>query len=142
MLIFYLFCSNHDHTIPGLSLPVGLLVDKCNEGYLWDPTLSAYSFRYDRATKTFHAYDAGTPVNWLNFDGRWGDEQLPDNAAGQINFFGQRKYTSGPDGPKFKELDRQNVCPSKVSPCILRPGLTLTEDEEKELKDAASQERT
>lgn len=125
-----------------MDFPIGLLVDECNEGFLWDPTLSAYTFSYDRATKTFSAFDAGTPVNWLNFDGRWGDEMLPDNAPGQINFFGQRKYASGPNGPKFKELDRQNVCPSKVPLCNIQQSLTLSEDEEQELRRVLAQEST
>ncbi|EEP75583.1 conserved hypothetical protein [Uncinocarpus reesii 1704] len=126
--------GTHDHTIPGVSLPIGLLTDKCNEGFLWDPTLSTYSFRYDRASQEFSAYDADTPVNWLNFDGQWGDEQLPDDAEGQVILFGQRKYASGPNGPKFKELDRKNVCPSKIGPCFIRRSLNLQEEEEQELK--------
>ncbi|KMU81686.1 hypothetical protein CISG_02704 [Coccidioides immitis RMSCC 3703] len=126
--------GDHDHTIPGVELPIGLLVDKCDEGFLWDPTLSTYIFKYDRTAKQFSTYDGHTPVNWLNFDGQWGDEQLPDDAEGQKTLFGQRKYSSGPNGPKFKELDRKNICPSKVGSCFIRKSLNLKEEEERELK--------
>ncbi|WEW57475.1 hypothetical protein PRK78_002942 [Emydomyces testavorans] len=126
--------GSHDHTIPGIKLPIGLLTDECDKGFLWDPTLSTYTFKYDRAAKSFSTYNASTPINWLNFDGQWGDEQLPDNAEGQINLFGQRKYASGPNGPKFKDLDRKGICPSTVLPCFIRQSLAFQEDEGRELR--------
>ncbi|EEQ91112.1 uncharacterized protein BDCG_06232 [Blastomyces dermatitidis ER-3] len=103
--------GTHDHTIPGFNLPGGLLEDETDRGVLWDPLLSAYAYSYDNATEIFTPYDASTPTSYLYFDGRWGDQQLPDDAEGQIVLFGQRKYVSAPNGVKFKRLVREEVCP-------------------------------
>ncbi|PGH26640.1 hypothetical protein AJ80_01585 [Polytolypa hystricis UAMH7299] len=117
--------GTHDHTIPNFNLPAGFLEDETDRGILWDPLFNAYHFSYDTATGKFTPYDSNTPVQWLYFEGRWGDKQLPDNAEGQVNIFGQRKYTSGPTGPKFKSLDREKVCPPSVDLCVIRPFLTV-----------------
>lgn len=132
--IYFLVHSPHDHTIPGLDPPFGLLVDQTDDGALWDPTLNAYRYTYDPASKKFTACDADTPVNWLQFDGQWGDEQLPDDWEGQVELFGQRKYTSGPNGPKFKGLDRKKMCPGKIKVCVVWPFMTreLSVDQEQE----------
>lgn len=116
-------CRTHDHTIPGLDLPTGLLVDVTNDGVLWDPTLNAYAYSYDAATATFDPYDASFPVSWLSFNGHWGDDALP----GGPELFGLAKYTAGPVGPQFKGLVREEVCPSK--PCVVWPFRTLDEHE-------------
>ncbi|KAL4975157.1 hypothetical protein BDW66DRAFT_74064 [Aspergillus desertorum] len=107
--------GGHDHTIPGLNLPAGFLVDQTNQGVLWDPALGAYAYVYVPATQTFEPYDPSHPVNWLNFNGRWGDDAL----QGGPELFGQAKYVAGPNGPKFKNIQREEVCPS--SPCIILP---------------------
>jgi hypothetical protein len=101
----YATTGKHGHTIPGLDLPIGvLLVDYTDDGYLWDPTLSAYyasvSFPGGAgSTPVFAAYDDTTPVNWLSFVGQWGDEQYPSTYPGQYGIFGEYRYTSGPTGP-------------------------------------------
>ncbi|KAJ5918271.1 hypothetical protein N7454_010646 [Penicillium verhagenii] len=112
----YAIVGQHDHTIPGFNLPVGLLLDYTDKGILWDPTLNAYAYTYDPTTGTF-ASDSATryPVSWLNFNGRWGDAQ----PVGEPSIFGEAKYVAGPDGPKFKTLDRKTVCPSTT--CIELP---------------------
>lgn len=107
--------SDHDHTIPHLNLPTGLIVDHTDRGKLWDPILSAYAYSYNSSDRSFQPYDPSYPVNWLYFNGRWGDDALP----GGPQIFGERKYTAGPNGPKFKGLDRESVCTS--SPCIVLP---------------------
>lgn len=123
----YATSGTHDHTIPGLDLPVGVaLVDYTDEGYLWDPTLSAYyasvSFA-SSSTPVFAAYDDTTPVDWLNFVGQWGDEQYPTSHSGQYDIFGEYRYTSGPTGPEDKHLNRgSGTCPSGLpDPCIVWP---------------------
>ncbi|KAL4800525.1 hypothetical protein BDV19DRAFT_384337 [Aspergillus venezuelensis] len=116
----YSIAGPHDHTIPGLNLPFGPLVDETDQGILWDPTLGAYAYSYAADTQTFEAYDSSFAVDWLNFNGRWGDDAL----QGGPELFGQATYTAGPNGPKFKNLQREQVCPS--SPCTVLPFTTYS----------------
>ncbi|EZF29009.1 hypothetical protein H101_07305 [Trichophyton interdigitale H6] len=127
----YATAGTHDHTIPGLDLPAGFLEDETDEGTLWDPTLSAYVYSYSSTTGLFTPYDPNTPTNWLYYQGHWGDEQLPDDAPGQVELFGQRKYSTGPDGPMFKELVRDRVCPSGVKLCLVLPWVTAVKEEKR-----------
>lgn len=113
--------SKHDHTIPGLNLPTGFLLDYTDRGVLWDPILNAYAYTYNTETGAFTGSDPGVPVAWLEFNGRWGDDQPP----GEPTIFGEAKYVAGPDGPKFKGLNREWVCPSK--PCVVLPFRIFTE---------------
>ena len=118
--------SNHDHTIPGLNLPAGFLVDKCDQGTLWDPTLSAYYYSYDANSKIFTAYDASYPTAWLNYIGRWGDQQYPNSDPRQHEILkgvdATARFTSGPTGPVDKQLNRTNVCIDYNNlPCVIRP---------------------
>ncbi|KAI9819243.1 MAG: hypothetical protein M1827_007399 [Pycnora praestabilis] len=112
--------GTHDHTIPDFNLPVGFAEDHCDQGKLWDPTLSAYSYSYDAPSKVFTPYDPSYPVAWLNFIGQWGDQQYPSSDARQKEFFGAYKYTGGPTGPEDKQLNRTNVCPDNGDACIIR----------------------
>ncbi|KAF9889795.1 hypothetical protein FE257_006885 [Aspergillus nanangensis] len=107
----YSMTGKHDHSIPNLNLPFGFVVDYTDKGRLWDPLSSAYAYHYDAGNQTFQPYDASYPVNWLNFNGQWGDDAIP----GGPGLFGQAKFAAGPNGPKFKHLVRTEVCPSK--PC-------------------------
>lgn len=107
--------SKHDHTISGINLPTGFLIDYTDRGVLWDPTLNAYAYTYDPSTAVFNPSGPDVPVAWLEFNGRWGDDQPP----GEPEIFGEAKYVAGPDGPKFKVLNRKLVCPS--SPCVVLP---------------------
>lgn len=111
----------HDHTIPGINSPAGFLLDYTDRGILWDPTLNAYAYTYNPATATFEAGSAEFPVAWLNFNGQWGDDQPPNEPS----IFGEAKYVAGPNGPKFKGLNRTHVCPS--TPCVVLPFRTRTE---------------
>lgn len=118
--------STHDHTIPGLNLPFGFLKDKCDQGTLWDPTLSAYYYKYDANSNAFTAYDASHPTAWLNFIGRWGDQQYPNSDPRQRQILkgvdATSKFTSGPTGPVAKQLNRDDVCIEYNDfPCIIRP---------------------
>ncbi|KAJ5464287.1 hypothetical protein N7475_007422 [Penicillium sp. IBT 31633x] len=115
----YAIPGKHDHSIPGINLPVGFLLDYTNRGVLWDPVLNAFVYTYDTATRVFQATNANDPVAWLNFNGKWGDDQPPNEPS----IFGEAKNVGGPNGPKFKKLDRQLVCPSK--PCLVLPFRTF-----------------
>ncbi|KAI9841264.1 MAG: hypothetical protein M1837_000800 [Sclerophora amabilis] len=116
----YAITGTHDHTIPNLNLPEGLIEDHCDQGKLWDPTLSAYSYAFDASSSTFSPSSENYPVAYLNFVGKWGDDQLPDSDPRQSNFFGFAKYTGGPTGPRDKQLNRTDVCPEGGPPCIVR----------------------
>ena len=106
----YAIAGDHDHTLPGVNLPGGPLEDHTDDGVFWDPVVNAYAYDYDNSTGSFAAYNGGDPTGWLGFTGRWGDNQLPDDAAGQVDVFGQRKYVAGPTGPQDKDLGRADVC--------------------------------
>jgi hypothetical protein len=61
-------------------------------------------------------------VDWLAFVGHWGDKQYPDDDPSQSCFLGIDalcKYTNGPTGPAFKQLQRKNVCPDGQKPCVV-----------------------
>ncbi|KAK6522462.1 hypothetical protein TWF281_003023 [Arthrobotrys megalospora] len=121
----------HDHTIPNFNLPGAFfLVDDTNQGPLWDPTLSAYYYSFRGDSNTFTPYDPVSPVNWLYFKGKWGDQQYPANHPGQYVLFGQARYGNGPTGPLDKELQRSAVCPSNVKPCWVRPFLSAKLEKE------------
>jgi len=120
----YAIPGPHDHTIPNFNTVFGPLIDHTDRGVFWDPALSnPYTYSYDTNTQTFSSYNGVDPVAFMNFAGKWGDKQVPDNASGQVNLFGQRKYTSGPTGPRDKKLDRSAVCPDSKN-CWVRPILT------------------
>ena len=109
----------HSHVIPNLNLPFGALEDYTVKGKRWDPLGSTYVYRYEADSGTFTAY-GDAPVEWLDFQGRWGDEEYPDSDGRQVNLFGQKKYADGPTGPVDKGLDRNKVCPGNGIWCILR----------------------
>lgn len=121
----YAIAGKIDHTLQIVNLPGdGFLTDYTDKGALWDPTLSAYYYRYDAGSNTFTAYDESTPVNWLYYAGGWGDQQYPDSDPRQVNYLGlnvEWKYVSGPTGPLFKQLTRgENVCPDNGKPCYVQ----------------------
>lgn len=104
-------------------MPDGPLQDSTDEGPLWDPTLSAYYYSYDAGANTFTAYDGSSPVNWLFFNGRWGDQRYPESDPRQEFVLGidsLAKYGNGPTGPIDKQLSREDVCPDNGNPCIVR----------------------
>ncbi|KIW33719.1 uncharacterized protein PV07_00547 [Cladophialophora immunda] len=103
----------------GTGLPISPVTDEAGRGTLWDPLANAFFYAFDNATQKFTAYNGQDPTGWLDFNGLWGDLQLPLNAAGQVDLLGQIKYVSGPTGPKFKGLGRANVCNTDVSSCVI-----------------------
>jgi hypothetical protein len=110
----------HDHTIPNLNLPGGVLEDYTDKGVLWDPLLSTWYYKVDAGKGEFAAYDEGTPTEWLDFKGRWGDEEYPKSDKRQVKLFGQAKFVGGPTGPRDKQLGRDKICPDNGKLCILR----------------------
>ncbi|EXJ95382.1 hypothetical protein A1O1_00503 [Capronia coronata CBS 617.96] len=121
----------HDHTIPNVNTLVGPLTDHTDAaGIIWDPLPQALCYDYDVDADVFTAYSSGggsppmpiSAAGWLNFNGRWGDRQLPDDTDGQLDVFGQRKYVSGPTGPRDKGLARTKVCPDGHE-CVVLPFL-------------------
>jgi len=119
--------GKHDHTIPGLNLPDGLIVDHTSKGISWDPTLSSYFYNFHASDGTFEGIN-GSPVAAMLFKGRWGDNQYPDNDKRQKEFFGFKKFVAGPTGPGDKQLNRTKVCPESDIPCVLRDVLVPRED--------------
>lgn len=116
----------HDHTIPDVNLPVGLVEDHCDQGTLWDPTLSAYYYSYDVNSNKYTAYNSSDPTSWLYFVGKWGDDQYPLSDPRQkeiLDIPATAKYVGGPTGPEDKQLNRTKVCPDNGILCIIRSTL-------------------
>ena len=119
----YAISGTHGYGVPDINLPFGLINDFTDDGPLWDPTLSAYYYKYDATSQTFSPYDNNSPVNWLYFVGKWGDKQYPDSDPRQQSILGideLSKYVSGPTGPASKQLNRTQVCPDNGDLCIVR----------------------
>jgi hypothetical protein len=116
----YAIAGTHDHTIPNFNLPGGVLQDYTEKGTYWDPTLSAYMYRFDASANSFTPYGEGAPTGWLDFKGRWGDQEYPTSDMRQVKLFGQAKFVTGPTGPADKQLNRSDVCPVNGQKCILR----------------------
>lgn len=116
----YAMGGTHDHTIPNLNLPGGVLEDYTNKGTLWDPLLSAWYYKYTPSSNQFEAYDGSAPTAWLNFKGHWGDQEYPESDKRQFKLFGQAKFSGGPTGPADKQLNRDKICPNNGNLCILR----------------------
>lgn len=129
----YAINGTHDHTIPDLhhSTP-GILNDYTDYGPLYDPTLSAYWYKWTPAENASNAtanssanenqldnivkrgifipYDADTPVKYLYFEGHWGDDRYPEKDHRQRSLFDKFfKYESGPTGPADKNIGRKEV---------------------------------
>jgi hypothetical protein len=117
----YAITGDHDHTIPDINLPSGLIEDHTDKGARFDPVANTWFYKWDADAEVISPYDDSTPSAFLNYDGQWGDEEYPDSDPRQDSFFGVAKYGSGPNGPKFKQLNRDDVCPDNGILCIVRP---------------------
>ncbi|XMA19656.1 hypothetical protein WAI453_012447 [Rhynchosporium graminicola] len=109
------------HDTNGL-IPAHIVYDRTSRGKLWDPSLSAYYYTYSVPNKTFTAAINDTPVNYLYYQGRWGDDQLPLEQHGQEDFHKFMKWVAGPLGPWFKDLNRRDVCLSGKE-CVVEDSL-------------------
>jgi len=108
---------------PDDEIPAHIAFDKTSQGRLWDPTLSAYYYIYSPTSNEFSPANEATPVNYLYFQGRWGDQEYTDEVKGQESFHGFHKWTGGPQGPMFKHLDRKDVCLPRDGDCIIKDSL-------------------
>lgn len=125
----YAVSGPHDHTIPNVNLPgVGLLTDYTDKGTLWDPLSSAYIYSFNANANSYAAYDPSYPTAWLQYLGKWGDEQYPNSDPRQHEIFGigaTAEFAGGPTGPEDKQLNRVEVCPTaKGYVCNVRTQLT------------------
>ncbi|TID16844.1 hypothetical protein E6O75_ATG09610 [Venturia nashicola] len=115
-----------------------VLNDHTGTGALWDPIKSAYWYNWSPPTKSpagpnipatrdvanlglLTPYDASSsPVGWFYFQGRWGDLRYKKDDPRQSNLLGLGwRYDSGPNGPAFKNLQRQNVSPDGEKGALL-----------------------
>ncbi|KAF9765582.1 hypothetical protein IL306_002124 [Fusarium sp. DS 682] len=119
--------SHAMYALPGnhaYILPFKLLKDVTDKGPLWDPSLNNYAYHYDYTKEDSHDPDAQheplslvpaasnphAPTSWFHYQGHWGDEVYSLADPRQWRFFGQYHYVTGPDGPRFKTLDRTKMC--------------------------------
>ncbi|KAK5164380.1 uncharacterized protein LTR77_010076 [Saxophila tyrrhenica] len=119
----YAIPGDHDHAIPNVNLPQGLVEDHTDQGAFWDPIQSAYWFSFNASSQIFTSYDGSTRTNWLYYVGHWGDKQYRDSDPRQkdiLDIDGSHKYTNGPTGPINKQLNRTKVCPDNGNLCIVR----------------------
>jgi hypothetical protein len=115
----YAMPGTHDHVIPNLNLPGGVLEDYTDKGALWDPLLGAYFYRFEKEGSRFVS-SGGAPVEWTGFEGAWGDEEYPESDKRQFKLFGQARFVGGPTGPRNKQIEREKVCPDNGILCIVR----------------------
>ncbi|KIY63751.1 hypothetical protein CYLTODRAFT_438434 [Cylindrobasidium torrendii FP15055 ss-10] len=107
------------HGIEGV--PLGLVNDFTDEGTLWDVTKNYRAYWYDGETFSVGSGEGSKAdaeekgSEWLQWSGRWGDEQYPDTDKRQYDFLGFRHYVTGPAGPIAKNLTRVEVC--AIPPC-------------------------
>jgi hypothetical protein len=108
-----------------------VLNDDTDAGTRWDPLLTTSIYSYNTSTLAFTPYDPAVPTAWLNYVGAWGDQEYPKEDARQRYLLGielTAKYTSGPTGPRDKELARAEVCPDGISGgCVIRDSLAASE---------------
>ncbi|RFU23746.1 hypothetical protein B7463_g12592, partial [Scytalidium lignicola] len=119
----YAVIGKHDLHDGNDLIPENIVFDHTSQGHLWDPTLSAYYYTYSVDTKKFTPSGDDTPVNYLYFNGKWGDQEYLDDSTEQSSFQGFHKWTDGPQGPWFKHLDREDVCLPHEVPCVILPSL-------------------
>ncbi|KAI5301654.1 hypothetical protein KEM56_001495 [Ascosphaera pollenicola] len=106
----YATSGKQDRHDVNAAIPPGFLIEQTDKGKRWDTVSNAHYYEFNRVQQSLSAYTDGTPVNWLYFKGQWGDAQLPKGTKGQFGLFGQYKYSSGPQGPIYKKLDRETMC--------------------------------
>jgi hypothetical protein len=101
------------------TIALGLVADTTDAGTPWDMTKNYRGYWYDAGSGTFRAAggastggseEAGEAVDWLLWEGAWGDQQYQSSYSGQYCIASECHYTSGPTGPVAKNLGRTTVC--------------------------------
>ncbi|EIN04767.1 hypothetical protein PUNSTDRAFT_92710 [Punctularia strigosozonata HHB-11173 SS5] len=112
-------------------LPViGPLADHTNFGPLWDVAKNYRGFWFDNSTQTFSVAGGvdiggqeleGEGAGWLEFLGKWGDEQYPIGLEHDQYCVSDDEchFVSGPTGPIAKNLGRTAVCQDE-SGCTIK----------------------
>ncbi|KID79757.1 uncharacterized protein G6M90_00g016330 [Metarhizium brunneum] len=122
-LVFSAYGSHANYASSGDQIHDTVLVDYCDAGQLWDPTLSAYFYHLEPTnftlTRLFPSATAlpATPdlTSFFYFTGIWGDAQYPDDHPLQktVPYFGLKRFVSGPQGPIVKQLVRKGLFPDQ-----------------------------
>ncbi|CCK68519.1 Vps62p KNAG_0B00710 [Huiozyma naganishii CBS 8797] len=106
----YASVGQHSHDVPFFFMPLSDFTDR---GPMWDPSLNYYGYMFDgESVSSIGDREADLGSQWLHFEGRWGDKQLPWRDPRQRWCPVQWKYIDGPKGPLFKNLQRVSLCPS------------------------------
>ncbi|KAL6899965.1 hypothetical protein GGI43DRAFT_405934 [Trichoderma evansii] len=122
-LVFSAYGSHANYATSGDHVHDSALIDYCDAGKLWDPTLSAYFYHLDPAnfklTRLFTSISntavASNMTSFFYYTGLWGDVQYPDSDDRQktVPKFGLKRFVSGPNGPIFKNLVRKGLVPDE-----------------------------
>ncbi|THH00127.1 hypothetical protein EW026_g2352 [Hermanssonia centrifuga] len=132
--------GDHPHDFPGL-------FDQTDAGPIWDVTQNFRGFWFDNSTQTFSlasganvggTEEIGEGVGWLEFEGMWGDQQLPLFKDGQLcidipdvvdEYCGFRKTSFS---FSYDNLDEQETIMPTLNPASLlfipSPSFTTTSD--------------
>ena len=103
-------------------LPFGLLSDSTARGPLWDPVMNLKSYTYDAFNNILRAsaLNPAAATSWFYYTGHWGDQVYPLGDWRQYRFAGEYHYSSGPSGPKDKNLKRRRVCQNEKRECPIK----------------------
>lgn len=122
----------HDFHGIDARIPSHLAFDYTSRGRIWDPTLSALFYTFNKTQPSLNpesnssSAESGIytpalpsqPTGFLYFNGQWGDQQLRIEDKGQEEIFGFFKWAGGPKGIGWgdKVMSRDNVCPDTTIP--------------------------
>ncbi|KAH3900905.1 uncharacterized protein SCDLUD_002365 [Saccharomycodes ludwigii] len=112
----YASVGQHAHDVP---LFFSALSDFTDRGYMWDPALNFYGYLVEKQEnssnieifKPFRKRELlELGVDWLQYQGHWGNKRLPMSDSRQKLCPFQWRYIDGPTGPTGKNLFRDKVC--------------------------------
>ncbi|KAK7224104.1 hypothetical protein V2G26_012107 [Clonostachys chloroleuca] len=123
-VVYSAYGSHANYAKPGEHIHDIALIDFCDEGPKWDPIQSAYFYHLDTTSFTLtrlkppNQTSPSPPSNFTSFfyyKGLWGDAKYPDSDPRQkvLPKFGFRRFVSGPNGPRFKDLIRHGLMPDR-----------------------------